>query len=255
MRTHLGCTGRVELGALSEPTQRRLEEVEANWLEFSPEPASLEVRHVQPDDTPALREITGELLEFLSDIPDAERAKIPGGAFYYLDEQSGQYVRLKVWRGGFLTVAWARPDYSRAQWEPYQGQTLPLVFEPYQRLNGTVRLKAEPSVANQIRAEVERPGGLYPQGEYEITSSTEGVEVTLRDVNASVLPLLRILQAAAEAGSLEGQIEVSSFRAGDLDDYGRFVFKAGEVWLVRPSLWSDAPETQAPPKQPLERAA
>jgi len=255
LRTHLGCTGSVELGDLSEETQRRLERVGASWLEFSSHPSSLLVRHVQPDDTPALREITGELLEFLSDIPEAERAKIPGGALYYQDEQSGQYVRLKVWNGGFLTVAWARPDYSRAQWQPYQGQAVPVVFEPYQRLNGSVSFEAAPTALEEIRAELEPPGGLYSQGDYEIVSSGDRTEIILRDVNASVLPVLKALRAAAKRGSLDGEIDVSSFRAGDLEEYCRFVLKAGEVWRLRPSLWNDAPETQTPPGQPFGRAA
>jgi hypothetical protein len=48
MRTHLGCSGLVELGTLSEETRQKLEHVEATWLEFVPESVSLEVRHVQP---------------------------------------------------------------------------------------------------------------------------------------------------------------------------------------------------------------
>lgn len=253
MRTHLGCTGSVLLGALGDQTQRRLEQVEASWLEFSPDPPALIVRHVQPDDTPALREIAGELLEFLNDIPEEERAKIPGGTLYYQDEERGQYVRLKVWQGGFLTIAWARPDYEHAKWEAYQGQPIPMVFEPFQRLNGVARFEAFPTAADEVRSTLERCAGLYSQGDYQITCSLDRVEVELRDMNTSALALVKALLAVAKPGTLEGEIDVSSFRAGDLEDYGRFVFRAGEVWLLRPSLWSDGPETQA--RGPLERAA
>jgi hypothetical protein len=255
MRTHLGCIGAVELGDLSEETQRCLERVQATWLEFSPDPPSVVVRHVQPDDVPALRKITGELLEFLSDIPEAERSRIPGGCLYYLDEQNGQYVRLRVGKGGLLTVAWARPDYSHAQWQPYLGQAVSLVFESYQRLNGSVRFEATSTGLDEIRAELERPGGLYPQGDCEIISSGNRTEIFFRDVNASVLAMLEALRGAAKQGSLEGEIDVSSFRAGDVEDYCRFAVKAGEVWLLRPSLWNDAPTTRTPPEQPFERAA
>jgi hypothetical protein len=243
MRTHLGCTGRVELGAISRETQQRLEHVEAIWLEFSPEPPSLVVRHVQPDDIPALREIAGELLEFLSNIPEAERKKVPGGAFYYLDEQSGQSVRIKVWEGAFLTVAWAQPDYARASWEPYRGQTLPLVFDAYQRLNGVLRLQAVPGTAEEIRSTIERNGGLYPQGDLEVLVTDRRIEIKLLDVNTSVLPLLKLLRAKAEpASSLDGEIDVSSFRSGDVEDYCRFVLRAGEVWIARPALWTELPQ-------------
>jgi hypothetical protein len=253
MRSHLGCTGRVELGTISQGTQQRLERVEAIWLEFSPDPPALVVRHVQPDDTPALREIAGELLEFLSDIPEAERKNIPGGALYYLDEQGGQSVRIKVWEGAFVTVAWAQPDYARAAWEPYRGQTIPLVFDAYQRLNGTVRFQASSNAVDELRAVIERFGGLYPQGEFEALVSGNWIELKLLDVNASVLPLLKFLRGKAEPpSSLEGEIDVSSFRSGDVEDYCRFILRAGEVWIARPALWSDLP--QAPPEQ-MEPAA
>lgn len=255
MRTHLGCTGSVQLGKLSQATQRQLEQVPATWLEFSPDPPSLVVRHVQPDDTPALREITGELLEFLSNIPEEERVQIPGGALYNQDEATGQYVRLKVWKGGFLNVTWARLDYSKALGESYQGRPTPVVFEPYQRLNGSVSFEDGSSAGDQIRAVLERSGGLYSQGDYAINSSVIRTELVLRDVNASILPLVKTLCALAKPASLEGEIDVSSFRVGDIEDYCRFVFRAGQVWLLRPSLWSDTPETQTPPSQPLQWAA
>ncbi len=54
MRSHLGCTGSVDLGLLGEDTQKRLEQIAASWLEYSPESSSLVVRHVQPDDVPPL---------------------------------------------------------------------------------------------------------------------------------------------------------------------------------------------------------
>jgi hypothetical protein len=255
MRTHLGCTGSVGLGELNQGTQQRLAKIEASWLEYSPEPPALVVRHVQPDNVPALGEIAGELLEFLSIISDAERVKIPGGALYCTDEQTGQYVRIKVWKGGFLTVAWASPNYQHAHWEPFRGQSVTVVFEAYQRLNGTVRLEADPVAAEQIREVIEQTAGLATAGNYEISSSVNGIVLSLSDTNASVLPLLRVLRGAARPGSLDGEIDVSSFRPGDLEDYCRFAMRNGEVWLVRPSLWSEIPEAVSPSSQPLGRVA
>jgi len=252
MRTHLGCTGSVGLGALSEETQGKLEAIEAIWLEFSPDPPSLVVSHVQPDVISAPREISGELLDFLSHLSDAERRGVPGGALYYLDEQSGQYFRLRVWRGGNLTVSWAHPDYSEAKWIPYEGQPASVVFEPYQCLNGLLRFEAVPGTLDKVRTALERPGGLYPQGEYEIQTSGDEVALSLGDVNSNVLTLLDALRKAAQPGSIAGMVEVTSFRAGDLDDYCRFVFKDRDVWLVRPSLWNDAPGVQALAPEPAE---
>jgi hypothetical protein len=255
MRTHLGCSGQVELGTVSKETQQKLEHVEAAWLEFVPESVSLEVRHVQPDDRPALPEIAGELIEFLSEVSDDERAQVPGGALYYQDEIKGQYVRLMVCKGGFLSIAWARPDYTHASWEQYRSQPVSVVPEPYQRMNGKFSFEGVSTAADDIRELLERTAGLYSEGDFEIVARIDRIEVSLRDVNASVLPLVYALQVLARPGSLEGEIDVSSFRAGDLDGYCRFALRAGEAWLLRPTLWGGGFETQTPPPQPLERVA
>jgi hypothetical protein len=253
MRTHLGCTGRVELGKLSQETQKRLEKIPATWLEFTPETNALVVRHVQPDDIPAMREITGELFDFLTAILEQERKHIPGGALYYLDEQTGQSVRIKVWEGAFVTVAWAQPDYSRANWEPYHEGPTPVVFDAYQRLNGVVKFQAQPGAVEEVKAVIDRFAGLYPQGEFEALQMGNNLEVRFFDVNASVLLLLKTLKAQAEpAASLEGEIDVSSFRSGDVEDYCRFALRGGEIWIARPALWADLPQTS--PKQ-VETAA
>ena len=57
----------------------------------------------------------------------------------------------------------------------------------------------------------------------------------------------------AKAGTLSGEIDVSSFRAGDLEDYCRFSFRAGETWMARPVLWSDTPGYTVP--RPVAQAA
>ncbi len=256
MRTHLGCIGRINLGEVAEETRKGLEAVEATWLEFAGNPPSLVVRHVQPSDTPVLPNVGGELLDFLGRLAEDERAAVPGGALYCLDEESGQYIRLKVSSGGGLTVSWARPDYSRARWQPYGGERVPVVFEAFQRLNGKVKFNGAPGSADKVRAAAESSTGLYPEGELESRVEGGRVEISLRDVNASILELLAALrQSANPAASLEGEIDVSSFRPGDLEDYCRFVMKDGEVWLVRPSLWSEEAGDQSAPGQALQSAA
>jgi hypothetical protein len=255
MRTHLGCIGRVNLGLLGGETRRRLEHFQGSWLDFVAEPASLVVRHVQPTDTPVVPNVAGELLECLGRLTDAERERAAGGSLYCLDEEDGQYVRLKVSPGGVLTVAWAQPDYAHARSAPYRGEHVPVVFEPYQRLNGAVRLRAEAEGLARIHRVVERSAGLYPEGELDQRPVDDKVEINFRNVNASVLALLAALRETAHpASSLEGEIDVSSFRAGDLEDYCRFVMREGEVWLLRPALWSE-PEEDSDLARPLESAA
>jgi hypothetical protein len=247
--------GSVNLGLLGPETQKRLEQIAASWLEYTPESPSLVVRHVQPDDVPALREIAGELLDFLHAVSDSERAQIPGGALFYQDESTGQYVRLKVWPGGFLTVAWARPDYAQAQWEPFRNQPVNMVFEPFQRLNGAVSLECHPNAADDLRRIFDKIAGQYSQGDYAISSTVGRVSLTLRDVNVDGLTVINALRYMAKVGTLIGEIDVTSFRAGDMDDYCRFAFRAGETWIARPVLWPETPESPEPPSGALAKAA
>lgn len=255
MRSHLGCTGSIELVPFGEEAQKRLNRISATWLEYSPESFSLVVRHVQPDDVPPLREVAGELLDYLHAITDAERAQIAGGALYYQDEPTGQYVRLKVWKGGFLTVAWARPDYTRSQWEMFRNQPIALVFEPFQRLNGAVTFEGHPNSADDLRRIIETTSGQYSQGDFGISASVRQIEFTLRDVNADARSLVNALRYMARPQTLNGEIDVSSFRAGDLEDYCRFSFRGGDTWMARPVLWSDTPEATAPSADPVPQAA
>jgi len=254
MRTHLGCTGSVGLGTLAPETRARLDLVEASWLEYSPDSSSLVVRHVQPDDQPALREIGGELLEFLRTVSDQERAQIPGGAFYYEDEPTGQYIRLRVLKGGFLTVAWARPDYTLSPWQEFRNQPVKVVFEPFQRLNGSVKFEGAPTAGDNLRRVLESTAGEYGQGDFEIVSTVDSVELKLRDVNADVLSLVNALRYLSKHGTLCGEIDVTSFRAGDLEDYCRFAFRDGSTWIARPLLWPEALEKQPGPET-MKRAA
>jgi len=255
MRNHLGCTGSVVLGPLGTDTQKRLERIAASWLEYSPESASLLMRHVQPDDAPPLREVAGELLDFLHAMSDLERTQVPGGTLYYQDEATGQFVRMKVWNGGFLTVVWARPNYAHAEWKPFQNQPVRLVFEPFQRLNGTVSFEGPPHCADNLRRVIDKTLGQYSQGEYAVSSSFCGFELTLRDVNADALTVVNALRYMAKPGTLSGEVDVSSFRAGDLEDYVRFAFRAGETWMARPVLWPDLPDSPVSPADPMPEAA
>jgi len=244
MRTLLGCSGQVALGNPGRDTQQKLGQVEATWLEFVPESASLEIRHVQPDDRPVLPEIVRELVEFLNQLSESERLEVAGGTVYYQDAVKGQYVRVKVWRGGFLTISWARPDYEHASWEQYRSQPVSVVPEPYQRVNGKFSFEGVPTAADDIRELLERTAGLYSEGDFEIVARVDRIEVSLRNVNASVLPLVYAAQVLAKPGTLEGEIEVSSFRAGDLEEFCRFAFRTGEAWLVRPALWQSCAEEE-----------
>ena len=66
--------------------------------------------------------------------------------------------------------------------------------------------------------------------------------------------MVNALRYMAKPGTLSGEIDVSSFRAGDLEDYCRFSFRAGETWMARPLLWSDTPDAAAAPVETVSQA-
>jgi len=102
MRAHLGSPERIDLGGLSRETQRRMGEVKATWLEFSPDPPSLLVRPVKAEAASTPRQIAGELLEFLSHLPAHERKAVAGGALKHLDEATGHYLLRLIERLGAI---------------------------------------------------------------------------------------------------------------------------------------------------------
>jgi hypothetical protein len=139
-------------------------------------------------------------------------------------------------------------------WEQFNNQPVKLVFEPFQRMNGRASFEGSPTAADDLRRVLEETAGQYSLGEYEIAATIDRIEITLHDVNADVLSLVNALRYADRKGTLTGEIDISSFRAGDLEDYCRFVFRAGESWIARPALWSDPPETQ-PGADSMKQAA
>ncbi|HUK31372.1 MAG TPA: hypothetical protein VLV89_09675, partial [Candidatus Acidoferrum sp.] len=110
--------------------------------------------------------------------------------------------------------------------------------------NGKFSFEGVPTAADDIRELLERTAGLYSEGDFEIVARVDRIEASLLDVNASVLPLVYALQVLAKPGTLVGEIDVSSFRAGDLEECCRFSFRNGEAWLVRPALWQSCAEAE-----------
>jgi hypothetical protein len=238
-----GCYGGVVLGELPEAVQQRLIALPGEWLEFDAPTGMIVVRHIQPSAGPSLPQIAGELVRVLAEIPEAAQAAIPGGELFVHTEKS-QLVRLKVEAGGPLRIEWAHPDYEKARPKRYRGERLEIVEPRVQRLNGKVSF-ATPDVARAAR-ELETLAdtyeGLYPEGDLAVTVDRKrgGVAVQVRDLNLDVLLLVERLQQLAARGSLNGNIEVSSFATVYPEQHLRFVFKDGSPWVQRPVLWEDA---------------
>jgi len=240
-----GCYGRVALGDLPQSVQQRLGALPGEWLEFDPVLGTIVVRHIQPSAAPCLPTIAGELVRMLSEIPEAAQAAIPGGDLFVHTERDAQLVRLRVEPGGALKVEWAHPDYARAKPQLWTGAKLEMVEPRVQRLNGGVRFQCADPVraARELEALADGYEGLYPEGDLVVKAERAAgrVSAEVRDLNVDVLLLVERLQQLAAAGTLEGDIQVSSFASIVPEQHLRFVFDDGKTWVQRPVLWADAP--------------
>jgi hypothetical protein len=239
-----GCYGRVVLGQLPDAVQQRLGALPGEWLEFDPLAGTIVVRHIQPSAGPSLPTIAGELVRMLSEIPEAEQDRIPGGDLFVHTEVAAQLVRLRVEAGGALKIEWAHPDYAKSKRQLFSGARVEMVEPRVQRLNGGVTFEtADPTrAAGELESVADSYEGLYPEGDLavKVDRSTGRVVVEVRDLNVDVLLLVERLQQLAVPGSLTGDIEVSSFAAIVPEQHLRFMFDDGRTWVQRPVLWEDA---------------
>jgi hypothetical protein len=235
-----GCQGRVVVGALPESVQRTLVSLPGDWLEYDPPSGSIVVRHIQPTDDPVLPAVTVELVRILSVLPFDNLAEIEGGDLFVHTEETGRLVRLRVERGGALHVQWARPGYSGAQKRAWSDGR-ELLHEPWNhRLNGNVSFRsADAAGAAEALSELaDTYEGLHPEGEFEAVADGPEVRVTLRDVNLDGKLFVEALQRLAGARSLEGSVDVGSFRELAPEKLVRVLFEEGETWVQHPMLWS-----------------
>jgi hypothetical protein len=236
-----GCYGRVMVGGMPVEVAGNLAALPGEWLEFDPDEGAIVVRHIQPSAGPSLPMIAGELVRILAEIPPALHSRIQGGDLFVHTERALQLVRLRVEPGGALHIRWAHPEYSRARRQPYVRGAEPLADPRIQRLNGRVHFTASDAAAavRELEAVADGYEGLYPEGECRITAEAgNGVQADLADVNLDVDLLITALLRLALPGTLNGQIEVSSFAGEAPERYARFVFEGGQTFIQRPVLWA-----------------
>ena len=101
MSTNHGTCRRIKLGTVGRDTQQRLEEVKAKWMEFSPHPPSLVLRRNEAGAA-SPREVAGEILEFLDQLPRERRNAAALDALRHLDEATSHYLLRLIKRLGNL---------------------------------------------------------------------------------------------------------------------------------------------------------
>jgi hypothetical protein len=241
-----GCFGRVDLGDLPQEVADRLAKIPGEWLEYDPPSGAIVVRHVEPSTTHHLPAVACELVRLFAEIPAEFHGKIPGGAlFVHTEEEHGQLIRLRVEAGGAIHVRWAHPSFKQATRLPYAGGSEFVVDPEIQRLNGAVSFEArdpEAAVA-AVQDLAETFEGLYPAGDCVLRAPGEGkVELRMEDVNLDATLLIELLQKLAEAGTLSGRFQVSSFGTVIPENQRRVLFEGGEVLVQHPLLWPETSE-------------
>ena len=235
-----GCQGRVVVGTLPESVQRGLVAIPGDWLEYDPPSRSIVVRHIEPTDDPVLPAVTVELVRILSVIPFENLAGIEGGDLFVHIEETSRLVRLRVEPGGSLHIQWARPGYEGATKRAW-GDGHEIVNEPWNhRLNGEVTFGADDpeSAAAGLRELADTYEGLHPEGDFVASVEGSRVSVTLREVNLDGKLLVETLQRLASSRSLEGRLDVGSFRELAPEQLVRILFEKGETWVQHPMLWT-----------------
>lgn len=235
-----GCQGRVVVGALPDAVKRELVAIPGDWLEYDPPSRSIVVRHIEPTDEPVLPAVTVELVRILSVIPFDILAGIEGGDLFVHIEDGGRLVRLRVEKGGALRVQWARPGYAGATKRPWSDGR-EIVNEPWNhRLNGEVSFESADAAAAaaELQELADTYEGLHPEGDFEASADGSTVTVTLREVNLDGNLLVEALQRLSISRSLDGRLDVGSFRELAPEQLVRILFEKGETWVQHPMLWS-----------------
>lgn len=244
MSYHSECHGRVRLGELPARVRERLAGLPGEWLEYDPTSSSIIVRHIEPTESPVLETVASELIQVLAEVPFELHDGIEGGVFFVHREEAGQLVRLRVDSGGALHVQWAHPEYAGSAKRPYSGRQDIAIDSWEQRLNGTASFgTGSPETASKRLLDLaDTFEGLYPEGDLTLSETGDGVaELVLRDVNLDAALLVDQLLDLAEARTLDGGIEVTSFGETAPENHLRFTFDAGKVWIQHPLLWTDSP--------------
>jgi hypothetical protein len=235
MQADLECEGKVVVGPLPTSMQKKLADFRGNWLEYSPKEKAIVVCHVQPIGCPALSAVPCELMALLGTLTPEQREAVPGGTFY-LKNKSGPALRIAV-EGGEIRLQWPHPDYARAAGE--KPEKLFAALNPSEaKVRGWARFGGGKKEVSALQAALDRFEGLYEEGDIVPSLKSKTVSVEFKDVNIGPKELVaKLRELAKPPGSLEAELDVSSFVPdSDAADF-RIRISRGKIETVRPSLW------------------
>jgi hypothetical protein len=198
--------GEIRLGSIPWEVAERLVQFRGNWLEFIPQANAIVFRRVQPMGCPALTGVPCELITMIDSIPPEFRDSMPGGELSMKDQRD-RMIRCVV-RKGEIRIRW--PQESCLQTVAVSFESAAQVVDPARaRVTGWARFAGASARGGDLRAFVDRFGGLYPAEDMPSECEQNVVYVRFKDSCVAPGELIACLQDLADPlDSLQAELEV-----------------------------------------------
>jgi hypothetical protein len=233
MQGEFECEGSVRLTSLPWEISERLAQFSGNWLEYSPSENAIVVRKSLPVGCPATTAVSCELITMLESLPIEVRQAMPGGEIF-VRSAGGRIMRFGVEKGE-IRIQWPTEDYAKPI--PVAAETVLKSLNACEaQVNGWARFASPRS--DEVRALVDRFGGLYPEGDMPSECEQNIAYIPFREASVDPEELVRSLKQLADpAESLQAEFEVKSAAPRSLDHDFRIVIQNGRIKAFRPALW------------------
>ena len=231
MQGVLECHGQIRFGSLPWEISEYLAQFRGNWLEFLPDANAIIFRRTQPAGCPALTGVPCELITLIDSIPPEYRDSMPGGELS-LKDQRDRVLRLLV-KQGEVRIKW--PQESCFQTVPVSFESAIKDVDPSKvRVKGWARFAGSSTRRGELRAFVDRFGGLYPEDDMPSECEQNVVYVRFKDARVDPQELIAKLQDLADPlDSLQADLEIGSSGQGPVDQDLRIQIVDGRVETTR----------------------
>ncbi len=231
MRRTMECHGQIRLGSLPWEVSERLAQWRGNWLEFLPEVNSIVFRQAEPPGCPALTGIPCELITLIDSLPPELRESVPGGELS-LKDSGDRLLRLEVIKGE-VHIRW--PHAACYQAAPVSlGEGAETIGSGKARVNGWIRFAGSSAKAGDIRALVDRFGGLYPEEDMPSECEQNMAYIRFRNRILDLQELVAVITGLADPKeSLQAELEADRL---DADQNVRIQIVDGSIEATSPAL-------------------
>jgi len=228
------CQGEIRFGSLPWEISERLAQFRGNWLEFIPEANAIIFRRVQPVGCPALTGVPCELISLIDSLPAEFRDSLPGSELS-LKDNTDRVLRLVV-KHGEVRIKWPRESCFQNAPVSYESD-IKRIDLTKARVKGWARFAGSSARSGELRAFVERFGGLYPEEDMPSECEQNVVYVRFKGSNIEPQVLIGQLQELADPlESLQADLEVGSPGQDSDDRDFRIQIVDGRIVTSRPIL-------------------